>query len=133
MRRFGYARDPLCWVACGFYAANRWGLPNVLKNAFLRHHFNDLLFVPAALPLLLWVQRRLGLRTADRFPDWREVVLHWLVWSLAAEVVGPRLFPRATGDVWDVVAYAVGAAVAAAIWHLAGRAKTPAPGELTTA
>lgn len=121
MRRFRYARDPLCWIACGCYAVNRWALPAALKTAFLRHHFNDLLFIPAALPLMLWLQRRLGLRQADAFPAWREVLLHLALWSLAAEVVGPRLFARATGDAWDVLAYAVGAAAALVFWQLAAR------------
>lgn len=104
-------------MACAFYAVNRWALPLSLKGPFLRHHFNDLLFIPAALPLMLWLQRKLGLRLTDAYPDWREILLHWVVWSIAAEVVGPHLFARATGDVWDVVAYAIGAVVAAVVWQ----------------
>jgi hypothetical protein len=119
VKKYRYARDPVCLTACALYAANRWALPAVLSGPFLRNHFNDLLLVPAALPLILWVQRRLQLRTSDAPPDWREVLLHLIVWSVAAEVVGPRLFPRAMGDIWDVAAYAAGAAIATAFWRAA--------------
>jgi hypothetical protein len=117
VNKFRYARDRLCGVACAFYAVNRWALPLSLKGAFLRNHFNDLLFIPAALPLMLWLQRKLGLRHTDAYPDWSEVLLHLVVWSVAAEVIGPRLFAHATGDGWDVAAYAAGALVSAMIWR----------------
>jgi len=116
VKKYGYARDPVCFTACSLYAANRWAMPAALSGPFLRNHFNDLLLVPAALPLILWVQRRLRLRPADTPPDWREVLLHLIVWSVAAEVVGPLLFARATGDIRDVAAYAAGALVAAVFW-----------------
>jgi hypothetical protein len=65
------------------------------------------------------VQRRLRLRTTDTPPDWREVLMHLVVWSVAAEVVGPHFFARATGDIWDVAAYAAGAVVATVFWGVA--------------
>ena len=116
MKRYGYARDPVCWISCLCYAANRWGLPAAWKGPFLREHFNDCLFIPAALPLMLRLERRLDLRRVDTPPHWKEVLYHLVIWSVAAEVVGPHVFARATGDVWDVVAYAAGAAVATVIW-----------------
>lgn len=118
MTKYRYALDPVCLVACTLYAANRWCLPATFKSPFLRDHFDDCLLIPAALPLVLWVQRKLRLRTSDLPPNWREVLLHLTVWSIAAEVIGPHLFSRATGDVWDVVAYTVGAAVAWGIWSI---------------
>jgi len=119
VKKYGYAWDPVCLVACALYATNRWLLPLSLKGPFLRNHFDDLLLIPAALPLILWLQRRLRLRAADAPPDWREVLLHLVVWSVAAEVVGPRLFARATGDIWDVAAYSAGAVVATLLWSVA--------------
>lgn len=119
MKKYGYGRDPVCLTACTLYAANRWALPAALSGPFLRNHFNDLLLIPAALPLVLWVQRRLRLRTTDAPPDWREVLMHLVVWSVAAEIVGPHLFARATGDIWDVAAYATGAVVATVFWGVA--------------
>ena len=118
MRPFRYCLDPLCLAAAAAYAANRWLVPLALKGAFLRGHFADLLLIPAALPLLLWVQRRLGLRGHDARPDSREVWLHVAVWAITAEAVAPWLFGRATGDPWDVAAYAGGAVLAQLVWKL---------------
>jgi membrane-associated PAP2 superfamily phosphatase len=118
MTGFRYARDPLCMAACACYAMNRWLVPLALKGFFLRNYFADALLIPAALPLILWVQRRTGLRTADARPNWREILLHLTVWSVAAEVVAPHLFSRATGDPWDVVAYAGGALLSGLVWQL---------------
>lgn len=117
MNRFRYARDPLCVVACVCYAANRWFVPLALKGIFLRSYFADTLLIPAALPLMLWLHRRLGLRAADSRPHWSEIFLHVAVWSVAAELVAPHLFARATGDPWDVAAYAGGALLSGLIWQ----------------
>lgn len=117
MKRFRYARDPLCLLACAGYGLNRWLLPLAWKGWFLRGYFADTLLIPAALPLILWVQRRTGLRTADLRPDWREILLHLVMWSVAAELVAPHLFARATGDPWDVAAYTGGALISGLIWY----------------
>lgn len=116
MNRFGYWRDPL-FLACSIlYAINRWGLKPHLHSKLLHHQFNDLLLIPCALPLVLWAQRRLGLRPHDRFPGWNEIVLHVGVWSIVCEWIGPRLMP-ATGDWKDVVAYALGGWLAWQWWR----------------
>lgn len=118
MRRFRTVSDPLCVAACVCYSVNRWLIPVSWKGAFLRNHFADVLLIPAALPLVLWVHRRLGLRASDSPPTWSEVLLHLVVWSVAAELIAPHLFTRCTGDPWDVVAYAGGALVSGIIWNL---------------
>jgi membrane-associated PAP2 superfamily phosphatase len=117
MSRFRYARDPLCVLACAGYATNRWLLPLSLKGFFLRNYFDDTLLIPAALPLLLWVHYRFGWRPGAAKPAWSEILLHFAVWSVAAEVVAPHLFAHATGDPWDVVAYAGGAVVSGVLWQ----------------
>ncbi len=117
MRRFAYGRDPLCLLAIGLYVLNRWGLKPRLEVGFLHNHFNDVLLIPAALPLVLWVQRRLGWRDHDRVPDAREIALHLMVWGFIAEITGPYLFDHATGDWRDLVAYGAGAVLAGFWWH----------------
>jgi len=119
MKRFGYARDPLCLTACACYAGNRWLLTAVLKESFFRGYFSYTLLIHSALPLILWVQRKLSLRTDDAPPHWVEIALHVVVWSVAAEVIAPHIFSRATGDVWDVVAYAGGALFSGLVWQRA--------------
>ena len=118
MKRFRYVRDPLCLAACLGYGVNRWLLPLALKGVFLRNYFDDTLLIPAALPLMLWLHQRLGLRPRDARPQWPEIALHLLIWSVAAELIAPHLFARATGDPWDVVAYSAGALVSGLVWQL---------------
>jgi hypothetical protein len=101
--------------ACALYALNRWILKPRLHSSFLHSHFNDLLLIPAALPLVLWLQRRLGLRSHDGPPEAPEIALHFVVWSVMAEGIAPLLV-QATGDWRDVLSYAAGALVSGAWW-----------------
>lgn len=117
MKRFGYLRDPLCLLACAGYAVNRWLVPLALKGIFLRGYFADCLLIPAALPPMLWAQRQLKLRHDDQPPQWREIALHVVVWSIAAEAIAPHFFARAHGDPWDVAAYAGGALLSGLVWQ----------------
>jgi len=117
VKRFRYWSDPLCLAACGLYALNRWWLRAYLGGTFLRGHFNDLLLIPAALPLMLWAQRRLGVRHHDDRPRWSEIALHLFVWSAAAEWIMPHVTAHATGDWRDLVAYAAGAIAAGCWWQ----------------
>jgi hypothetical protein len=106
--RFRYALDPLCAAACLLYATNRWLVPATVKGSFLRGHFNDLLLIPAALPLVLWVQRRLALRRGDEPPGLGEVGLHTVLWACMAEFVAPSFTAHAVADWRDLFAYAAG-------------------------
>jgi hypothetical protein len=117
MNRFGYLRDRLFLVAAMGYALNRCLFKPLLSWRFLHGHGNDLLLVPAALPVVLWLQRVTGLRNHDRAPSWSEMILHLVVWALICEFIGPRWLHHGTADVWDVVAYAAGGISACIWWH----------------
>ena len=125
MKRFGYWRDPLFVVGCALYGLNRWVLKPHVHSDFLHGQFNDILLIPCALPLVLWLQRQLGLRHHDLPPTLREIAFHLAVWSALFEVVGPH-FLRVTGDPLDVLAYAIGGAVAGIWWHLSAQRRFPA-------
>lgn len=115
----------MCIVACVAYAVNRWGIKPHLGAGIFHDHFNDLWLIPAALPLVLWLQRICRLRTHDAFPTLWEISLHLGLWSVLFEVIGPRVAP-VTGDWKDVAAYALGAGVAWIWWsRLATKASTP--------
>jgi len=114
VKRFAYWCDPLFLACCSFYVVNRWLVKPHVHSHFLRGQFNDCLLIPCALPLVLWAQRRLGLRRHDEFPSVGEICFHLVIWSVLCEVVGPHVM-RVTGDVWDVVAYTVGG-IAAWFW-----------------
>ncbi|MGE0592268.1 MAG: hypothetical protein AB7G23_11545 [Vicinamibacterales bacterium] len=116
-RPFGYWRDPVCLVSALAYACARWGIPATLLPAWSRGHVTDLLLVPLGLPWWLWLERTLGWRHHDGMPRWSELAFVLVVWTVAAEVLAPPLFPWATRDVWDVVAYVSGAAVAGVSWQ----------------
>lgn len=119
MKPFRYALDPLCVAAVAAYVFGRWWLRAHIAHGFWHDQFTDLLLIPAALPFALWAQRQLGLRAHDARPRWSEIALHAGVWSVAAEVIAPHVFPHATGDWRDVVAYVAGAVVAAGWWSFA--------------
>lgn len=116
MKPFGYWRDPACWLGCLLYALNRWLLKPRVDSGFLHSHFNDLLLIPCALPLLLFIQRKLNWRQHDAPPTAGEIFGHVLVWSVLFEWLGPHLM-RTVGDIRDVLAYCAGAALAALWWH----------------
>jgi len=118
VKPFGYWRDPACWAGCLLYALNRWLLKPRIHSAFLHSHFNDLLLIPCALPLLLLLQRWLRLRTHDCPPTPGEIVGNLVVWSILFEFIGPKIM-NTVGDPYDVLAYAVGAVVAGLWWQRA--------------
>lgn len=103
------------------YALNRWVVKPHVDAGFLHDHFNDLLLIPAALPLVLGVQRLLKWRDHDSPPTAGEIALHLVIWSMLCEVAGPRLVAHATADWRDVVAYAAGGLVAGLWWQCAGK------------
>ena len=117
---FRYWRDPLCLISCALYALNRWAVKPHVHSPFLRGQFDDLLLIPCALPLVLWLQRKLGLRKHDAPPTVSEIAFHLVVWSVLFEVVGPHIM-RVTGDPLDVLAYVAGGLVAGLWWQLAAR------------
>ena len=125
MKRFRYARDPLCLLAIALYIINRWLIRPQTEHPFFTGHFNDLLLIPAALPLVLWIQRKLNWRSHDRRPVTKEITLHLVVWGLIAEGAGPFLFDHATGDWRDLVAYTTGAIVAGLWWHYSPATNAP--------
>ena len=62
------------------------------------------MLIPVGLPVWLWMERLIGWRRDDRTPRWREIAFVLVTWTVAAELIAPRLFTHATGDGWDVVA-----------------------------
>jgi hypothetical protein len=109
MCRFRYLRDPLFLLGCAAYASNRWLIKAHVHTGFLHSHFNDLWLIPCALPPILWLHRRLGLRAHDNAPAISEIALHLVFWSALFGWIGPLFVPHTTGDPLDVIAYAVGA------------------------
>ncbi len=117
--RFRYLRDPLFLGASLIYGLNRFVLKTQFGSSlpFLRNHLDDCLLIPAALPPLLWVFRKTGLRSHDAPPTLGELVQWTLLWSVAFEWAFPRFFHKGVADWWDVASYALGAFLAGILWN----------------
>ncbi|MBT5705428.1 hypothetical protein N9B57_03745 [Verrucomicrobia bacterium] len=115
---FRYALDPICWLACVLYVANRVWLANDGGGPIASGYFNDFLMIPCALPFILWVHCLLGWREKAAYPTLPELLGHLIVWSIVAEGIGPMLIAGAVSDFRDVLAYAGGALVAGLWWQI---------------
>lgn len=134
MRRFGYLHDRLFTFTLAAYALNRllvlphlagfvrlrlpWAWP------FLHSHLDDLLLMPVALPVVLWLQRLTGLRHHDQPPGWLEMLAHLAIWSVMCKIVGPAYCHIGVADPWDVLYFAAGGGAACCWWN---RRASPAP------
>ena len=118
MRRFRYLGDGLFLASCALYIVNRWLVkPLTGPDGFFAWWFNDLLLIPCAVPICLWLEKHLGLRRHDRPPTAVEVAFLLVLWTVLFEIAGPRLFVHATGDWLDIAAYATGALLAWLWWN----------------
>lgn len=114
---FKYYRDPLFLTGCMAYAVNRWLVKPHVHRRFFHDHFNDCWLIPCALPLVLWLHRRWGLREHDDSPRISEIITHLIFWSLLFKGVGPTIYAGATADPWDVLCYWGGGLLAWLWWH----------------
>lgn len=127
MRPFRYCLDPVFLAGGLLYALNRvclaprWGV----AAPFLTNHFADLLLIPCALPVLLWLQRLARLRTHDLPPTPGEIGGTLALWAVLFEIVFPHFAGRGVGDPLDLLAYAGGALLASFAWALHHRPSAP--------
>lgn len=115
--RFRYLRDPLFLVCLATYFINRLVLKSVWQEGFVHEHLNDLICIPFWVPIMLFAQRRLGLRD-DSPPRPHELVIPLVLWSWVLEVILPAiaLDGRFVADHLDIVCYAIGALAAGVFW-----------------
>jgi hypothetical protein len=127
MKRFGYLHDRLFGCSLAVYAINRLAIRPHLAGYFQAHlpwvwpflhsHLDDLLLMPAALPVVLWLQRLTGLRKHDQPPGWGEMFGHLAIWSVMCKIVGPFHYHIGVADPWDVLFFAGGGVAACLWWH----------------
>jgi len=118
--RFRYLRDPLFLACAAAYLVNRVILRRVWEGGFVHDHLNDLICLPVWVPVMLWVERRLGLRRHDGPPEALEVIIPLLAWSWLFEIALPKteFFGRyCVADHRDILYYAAGALGAVFFWR----------------
>jgi hypothetical protein len=115
--RFLYLRDPLFLFCLVTYFLNRFVLKAIWKEGFVHEHLNDLLCIPFWVPIMLFAQRRLGLRDSDAAPRPSELVIPLIIWSWMFEIVLPAMDGRFVADHLDILYYSVGTLAAGIFWN----------------
>jgi hypothetical protein len=115
--RFCYVWDPLFLCSSLAYGINRWILKPRVNSEFFRFWFSDLLLIPCALPVLLWLFRFFRLRAGDEAPSLFEIGWILAVWSVLFEWLAPRFLAHAVGDWRDILMYWTGGLAAWAYWR----------------
>lgn len=104
----------------GVYFLNRFVLKRVWETGFVHDHLNDLICLPFWVPVMLWVERRTGLRGHDGPPEVVEIVIPLVAWAWVFEVLLPAagwLGEWCVADERDILWYTAGAVAAGVFWR----------------
>ncbi|HNQ24808.1 MAG TPA: hypothetical protein PKK06_17135 [Phycisphaerae bacterium] len=118
--KFRYVQDPLFLLCIFAYAVNRFVLKRLWQVGFVHDYLNDLICIPFLVPIMLYVERKLGARGHDGVPQWYELLIPVAVWSVLFEVLlplHPSLRGVVVGDYMDVLFYVLGACTAGLFWQ----------------
>jgi hypothetical protein len=117
--RFRYLRDPLFLCCVAIYFVNRFLFKAIWKDGFVHEHLNDLLCIPFWVPIMVFAQRKLGLRDGHDRPRASEIAIPLLLWSWLFEIVLPHteiMGRSCTADHLDILFYSLGAVLAGVFW-----------------
>ena len=118
---FRYLADPLCIASLCIYTINRYVLkPHHIGSWFTHGYLNDVLCLPLFVPIPLYIQHIIGLRTHAAYPRPWEIFQSWAAFTLVFQVVIPR-YPKmfiTAGDPWDILAYFTGGIIAGVYWSI---------------
>jgi hypothetical protein len=118
--RFAFLRDPLFLVSVGLYFVNRFAIKPFIHGGFFHAHLNDLICIPFWVPIMVYLQRRIGLRSFEAPPQVHEIIIPLIIWSWTFEFLLPQTAcfgGWCAADYRDVIYYAAGAAGAAVFWR----------------
>ena len=118
--RFRYLRDPLFLLCVATYFVNRYVFKAIRQDGFAHEHLNDLICIPFWVPIMLFAQRKLGLRDGDERPRPSEIIVPLLVWSWLFEIILPQsalLGGSCVADPLDITYYSLGALLAGIFWR----------------
>ncbi len=117
---FRYLKDPLFLAVVGVYLCNKALRISLGGTEFQNAYLNDLICVPFWVPVLLAVNKRLGLRSHDGPPEAYELLIPILVWSIAFEMVfpySPTFGSHAVADPNDIPCYCLGGLASGIFWR----------------
>jgi hypothetical protein len=128
-RPFRYFADPVCIACLIIYPINRFYLkPHHIGGWFTHGYLNDVMCLPLFVPMILYLQRILGVRTHDGYPRIWELLQHWAIFAIVFQAILPR-YPKlfiTAGDPYDMIAYAAGGIIGWVIWHFESRRESKA-------
>src|SRR3989339_427087 len=81
--QFAYLRDTLFIIVVIIYFLNRFLIKplTIHHTTFFASYLNDLICMPFWLPIVLFVTRKVRLRTHDEPPDIYELGFYLILWS----------------------------------------------------
>ena len=118
---FAYLKDPLFLLCLATYCIHRGMVAGGISLPLLQSHLNDLICIPFWVPIMLWGERRLGLRRHERPPNAIEIIIPLIVISAAYEVIIPYCWERHVNtvpDPKDILAYCIGSLIATIVWNV---------------
>jgi hypothetical protein len=118
--RFRYLGDPLFLLCVATYFVNRYVFKAIWRDGFAHEHLNDLICIPFWVPIMLFAQRKLGLRDGDDRPRPSEIFVPLLLWSWLFEIILPQsalLGDSCVADHLDIMYYSLGALLAGIFWR----------------
>ncbi len=118
--RFRYIKDPLFLCCFNLYWINFWLEEYDMSTQLLTSYLNDVICIPFWIPIMLWGQKRLGLRNHDAAPEHLEIAIPLVMWAVLFEVIIPAcrgLGIPAVADPNDVLCYCAGAMIAVIFWR----------------
>lgn len=80
-----------------------------LRLLFIRSYLDDLLCFPIVLTIVILAHRNLRPNNREYVLPVSHIILSVFLFSLLFEVVLPKVHSKFTGDVFDILAYIVGA------------------------
>ena len=117
--KFKYLLDPIFLGSLFLYIFSKFIMldnSNIVYN-FWNYYLSDILLVPVALPILLFALRLIRIRKNDLAPNFLEILIPLIVWSITFEIVAPLFVSSATGDFFDILAYTGGGLISWYLWN----------------